>query len=229
MYRFMPFRFSANAHKSSTVRTVRTIGAWAYLRAALTISLSLLASCLAAVLFWASLLALFSTSAHAQSAPVPSATNTTNVPNITNTPNIANAPSANTKSAPVWSQLNALHQAALKPLQGEWGSLEASQKKKWLAVADKYPKLASADQARMHERMVAWAKLSPAQRAAARDNYSSVLSSPSSKPEAGSDKANLNAQYEKYLALPPEKRAELKSKAEKAEADKAAPAKSKPL
>ena len=145
-------------------------------------------------------------------------------------PAVASA-SSTIEARPVWSSLTAAEQAALKPMQADWASLDATRKKKWLAVAKRYAEIQPAEQARMHERMQAWSKLSPAQRAQARDNYSSVLSSPSSKPEAGSNQANLNTQYEKYLALPPEKRAELKAKAEQAEADKAVQSKlkSKPL
>ena len=136
---------------------------------------------------------------------------------------------ATLESRPTWDALTPAQQAALKPMQADWAQLDAARKKKWLAVAQRYHTMNPADQARMHARLSDWNKLTPEQRKQARDNYSAVLSSPSSKPEAGSEKANINTQYEKYLALSPEKRAELRAKAEQIEAAKSQTVKIKPL
>jgi hypothetical protein len=118
------------------------------------------------------------------------------------------------ESSVSWSKLSAHQQAALKPMQADWASLDANRKKKWLAVAQRYETMTPADQARMHSRMAEWSKLSPAQRSAARDNYSAVLSSPSSSGDAAG-KANLNEQWAKYQALSPEKKASLTEQANK--------------
>lgn len=129
-----------------------------------------------------------------------------------------------------WEKLTPLQQQALKPIQPDWASLDATRKKKWLAVAQRYAALPAADQVQMHSRMQAWSQLSPAQRQTARDNYTQALSSPSSSPVDGSNKANLNEQWTKYQALPPERRAAIQAAAEKS---KTAPAngavKTKPL
>lgn len=123
------------------------------------------------------------------------------------------APSAPAiESRPTWSQLTAHQQAALKPIQADWSTLDASRKKKWLAVAQRYQKMTPEDQARMHSRMTAWSKLTPIQRTQARDNYSAVLSSPSSSADPAG-KANLSEQWAKYQALSPEKKASLAEKA----------------
>ena len=87
-------------------------------------------------------------------------------------------------------------------------------KKKWLAVAQRYQKMTPEDQTRMHNRMTAWSKLTPNQRTQARDNYSAVLSSPSSSADPAG-KANLSEQWTKYQALSPEKKASLAEKANK--------------
>jgi len=42
---------------------------------------------------------------------------------------------------------------------------------RWLAVADRYPKMTPAEQKRVQERMQEWAKLTPQQREAARARY----------------------------------------------------------
>jgi hypothetical protein len=128
------------------------------------------------------------------------------------------------ESRPTWAQLTAEQQTALKPMQADWAGLDANRKKKWLAVAQRYQTMSPADQARMHSRMSEWAKLTPNQRSAARDNYSAVLSSPSSSADPAG-KANLSEQWAKYQALSPEKKASLNEQANKT----ADTLKSKPL
>ncbi len=118
------------------------------------------------------------------------------------------------ESGPAWNSLSAAQQAALKPMQADWASLDANRKKKWLAVAQRYQTMPQADQARLKERMSQWAKLTPAQRSAARDNYSAVLSSPSSSGDV-TGKNNLNEQWAKYQALSPEKKSKLNEQANK--------------
>jgi hypothetical protein len=118
------------------------------------------------------------------------------------------------ESRPSWAALTAPQQTALKPMQADWASMDGNRKKKWLAVAQRYQSMQPADQARMHSRMAEWSKLTPVQRSAARDNYSAVLSSPSSSADPAS-KANLSEQWAKYQALSPEKKASLTEKANK--------------
>jgi hypothetical protein len=126
------------------------------------------------------------------------------------------------ESAPSWKALTDAQQTALKPMQADWAGLDASRKKKWLAVAQRYQTMSPADQARMHERMGQWAKLTPAQRSTARDNYSAVLSSPSSSGDTAS-KGNLNAQWTKYQALSAEKKNNLTQQANKVDSVKTKP------
>jgi Protein of unknown function (DUF3106) len=118
------------------------------------------------------------------------------------------------ESRPTWAQLKPADQTALKPMQTDWAGLDVNRKKKWLAVAQRYQAMSPADQARMHSRMADWGKLTPAQRSTARDNYSAVLSSPSSSADPAG-KANLSEQWAKYQALSPEKKASLNEQANK--------------
>ncbi len=145
--------------------------------------------------------------------------------------NAATAPSKSTSvdTSAHWETLTPLQQQALKPIQPDWASLDATRKKKWLAVAQRYAALPTADQAQMHRRMQAWSQLSPAQRQTARDHYTQALSSPSSSPVDGSNKANLNEQWAKYQALPPERRAALQAAAEKSKATSSGAVRTKPL
>jgi xanthosine utilization system XapX-like protein len=129
------------------------------------------------------------------------------------------------EAGPRWQSLTMSEQVALQPLQTDWASLDASRKKKWLAVAKRFQTMLPTDQARMHQRMKQWAQLTPAQRSVARDNYSAVLSSPSSSGDAAG-KSNLNEQWAKYQALSPEKKALLAQQASKSPADQE---RSKPL
>lgn len=72
---------------------------------------------------------------------------------------------------PKWSQLKADEQRVLAPLKDDWDQLDAQRKRNWLGVAKRYPTMKPEEQARMQERMAAWASLSPEQRRAARDTY----------------------------------------------------------
>jgi hypothetical protein len=72
---------------------------------------------------------------------------------------------------PLWSELSPKQQAVLAPLAADWEHLDTTRRKKWVTIANRYPKLKSEEQARLQERMQAWAKLTPEQRRVARDNY----------------------------------------------------------
>jgi hypothetical protein len=75
------------------------------------------------------------------------------------------------KRNPVWSELRPAQQRVLAPIQSEWESLDAQHKRKWLGVANRYPKMSADEQERLQRRMKEWAALTPEQRRAARDKY----------------------------------------------------------
>jgi hypothetical protein len=75
------------------------------------------------------------------------------------------------RSTPAWQQLTPEQQRILAPIQGEWESLDTPHKRKWLGIAQRYPKMSPDEQARLQYRMKEWSSLSPGQRQAARDKY----------------------------------------------------------
>jgi hypothetical protein len=74
------------------------------------------------------------------------------------------------KSDPMaaWHQLGASQQHVLLPLREHWGELDEASRDKWLGVAERYPKLSQAEQARVRERMGQWASTTPTERGEAR-------------------------------------------------------------
>ena len=73
------------------------------------------------------------------------------------------------KNNPAWTELSPEQQRILAPIQGEWETLDAPRKKKWLGVAQRYPKMTVDERARFQRSMKEWVSLTPEQRWAARD------------------------------------------------------------
>ena len=81
------------------------------------------------------------------------------------TPNDTSAVAAKTKSPrPLWSELSPKQQAVLAPLAADWETLDTTRRKKWVTIANRYPKMKPDEQARLQRRMQAWAALTPAER-----------------------------------------------------------------
>ncbi len=72
---------------------------------------------------------------------------------------------------PLWAELSLAQRQVLTPLGNEWHKLDAVRKKKWLEIANKYPKMQPEEQQRIQARMRDWAALTPEQRRIARDSY----------------------------------------------------------
>ncbi|MEQ1804356.1 MAG: DUF3106 domain-containing protein [Burkholderiaceae bacterium] len=108
------------------------------------------------------------------------------------------------EAGPRWQELNPAQRQALKPLEREWQAIDAERKKKWLAIAAKYPSMQPQEQARVQERMGDWAKLSPVERGTTRQQFEAAKRvSPQDRP----------AQWEAYQALPPEQKRKLADQA----------------
>ncbi|MBX3618396.1 MAG: DUF3106 domain-containing protein [Rhizobacter sp.] len=103
-----------------------------------------------------------------------------------------------------WSSLNASQRKALKPLEAEWGQLDAPSQTKWLTLANRFPKMSPAQQARIQTRMDEWARLTPRERGQARMNYREAQQVPAQE---------RRARWEAYKALPPEQRKQLAARA----------------
>lgn len=113
-------------------------------------------------------------------------------------------PAAN-GSGPAWSSLTSAQQNALRPLEREWGSIDAPRRRKWIEISERFGSLPAAEQARVQSRMAEWAKLTPKQRAEARLNFKEA------QQVAPQDR---KAQWEAYQALPPDQRKQLAERAE---------------
>jgi len=88
------------------------------------------------------------------------------------------------KQSPPWSQLTQEQQGILAPIQGEWDKLDPPRKRKWLGIAQRYPKMKREEQERLQRRMQEWASLTPAQRQAAREKYKEFEQLPAQEQQA---------------------------------------------
>ena len=103
-----------------------------------------------------------------------------------------------------WRDLNAQQRSALKPLERDWQGVDANRKRKWLEIADRFGAIAPAEQARIQERMTAWAKMTPEQRGQVRMQFQEA------QRVAPQDR---QAQWAAYQALPQEQRLQLAARA----------------
>ena len=101
------------------------------------------------------------------------------------------------KGAPSWSELTAPQREALAPLAGEWDKLGAEERKEWLGVAKRYPKMTPTGKKRVQTRMSKWAALTPQQREQARENYRKMK-------ESRRKKKDLGKQWSEYQSLHPQ-------------------------
>lgn len=101
---------------------------------------------------------------------------------------------------PLWTELTAPQQQALKPLAGSWNTLSELQKRKWLAISQNYASMPATEQERMHGRMAEWVALSAQQRVQARLNFAET------KKLSTEEK---HAKWEAYQALSEEEKHKL--------------------
>lgn len=103
------------------------------------------------------------------------------------------AAATQTKPAkPEWSELTPAQQAVLDPLKQDWSSFDTVSRKKWLKVADGYPKMKPDAQKRLQKRMQEWAQLTPEQRRIAREKYLAIKKMPPDK------RAEVKSQWQQY-------------------------------
>jgi hypothetical protein len=101
---------------------------------------------------------------------------------------------------PLWSDLTAAQQSVLQPFEPQWNSLPLAEKRAWVALADRFPRMAPDAQRRVERRIVQWAELTPAQRELARANYRLAKELP---------KDERVAEWQNYRSMTPEQRAVL--------------------
>ena len=99
-----------------------------------------------------------------------------------------------------WHSLTPAQHNALKPLAASWATLSDLQKRKWITLSSNYPLMPATEQAKLHERMVQWAALTPRQREQARLNFAETKQIP---PQQKSEK------WQAYQALSAEEKQKL--------------------
>ena len=97
---------------------------------------------------------------------------------VAGTPAKAAAPSLNVEipglpsdSPHSWARLSPAERVALAPFASEWDAFSDARKRKWIRIAQRYPKMTPEAQKRLHEQMNAWVRMTPEQRRVARENY----------------------------------------------------------
>jgi hypothetical protein len=105
---------------------------------------------------------------------------------------------------PLWRDLNPAQRAALEPLAAEWDQMDGVRKQKWLEMSNHFATMKPEEQARIHERMREWVRLTPAERKLARETYKRT------KKLAPSEKT---ATWQSYQQLPEEQKQKLAAEA----------------
>jgi len=144
--------------------------------------------------------------AAAQSAPpVPSAVSPVSSVRAPQKSSAADLTLSNPLATLEWAALSKEQKMALHPLATGWEKLSDVQKKKWITLSANFSKMTQADQAKLHERMVQWAALSPKQREHARLNFAEAQKiTPQEK----------NEKWQAYQALSPEDKQKLAKSAQ---------------
>lgn len=103
---------------------------------------------------------------------------------------------------PLWSELTPAQREVLAPFESQWNGWSATEKRSWVKLADRVPKMSPKARERAGARIREWAALSPEQRRLARQNYRLA------KRLAPDER---QAQWERYRELTPEQRAVLRT------------------
>jgi hypothetical protein len=100
-----------------------------------------------------------------------------------------------------WEGLKPTQKEILAPLESDWDYMLPDSRKKWIQVANIYPKMSPQDQQRLQSRMTSWSNLSQKERRIARENYLSSLKFPAEKKaEAWTAYQKLSDEQKKKLA-----------------------------
>ena len=150
-------------------------------------------------------------SAQQAPAPAPAPVTTTPAPAPAKPSPGAKAPAPKPHDKPLWATLSHPQQVALEPLSAEWDRMEGIRKQKWLEIANRFSSMNSDEQARVHERMRDWIKMTPDERRVVRENYTRTKKI---------DPGQKSQQWEEYQQLPEEQKKELAAQAASARAKK---------
>ena len=100
-----------------------------------------------------------------------------------------------------WEGLKPAQQKILAPLESDWDYMLPESRKRWMYIANIYPKMNTQDQERLQSRMASWSNLSQKERRLARENYLASLKFPTEKKaEAWTAYQKLTDEQKKKLA-----------------------------
>lgn len=100
-----------------------------------------------------------------------------------------------------WQKLMPEQKATLAPLQNEWAAFTLSQRREWLRIASRYPKLKLEEQQRLQARMTEWSRMTRTERRIARKNFqASRTLPPQNKAQAWQIYQSLPEKHKKALA-----------------------------
>lgn len=116
-------------------------------------------------------------------------------------------------SGPIWREISESQRQILMPLRERWDSMGALAKRRWLVLADRYPKMDESERNKLLSRMNTWASLSAQQRNQARLNFESTKRLSAQE---------LQAKWDEYQALSEAEKKRLAEQARKAKAAKKA-------
>lgn len=114
-------------------------------------------------------------------------------------------------SGPIWREITETQRQVLMPLRERWDSMGALAKRRWLVLADRYPKMDESERNKLVSRMNTWASLSAQQRSQARLNFESAKRLSAKE---------LQAKWDAYQALSDAEKKRLLDQANKAKAAK---------
>lgn len=88
----------------------------------------------------------------------------------------------------------------LAPFAGEWNSWPLAEKRIWLSLADQSPRMHEDQRERARHRVEEWARLSPAERRQARENYRLARQRPATeRAQAWKDYESLSGEQKSVL------------------------------
>ncbi len=100
-----------------------------------------------------------------------------------------------------WQELTPPQKDFLQPLEREWQALDPGQKRKWMVLTARVPKMSLDERTRIQARMTDWAKLTPEQRGQARMRYQEAKQLPLHERQARWDAyQSLSSEQKRALA-----------------------------
>lgn len=103
---------------------------------------------------------------------------------------------------PLWNDLTPAQREVLAPFESQWNGWSAQDKRRWVSLANRVPRMSAQARTRAEARIADWAQLTPEQRRLARQNYRLARRLP---PE------QRQAQWARYQEMTPEQRSVLRN------------------